>query len=301
MSKIPFTSQVKNSLNTVLRPVGLQIGTTLAQRMETERLKGVEQRGQWSRAPYREGLTFNEHNYFEFLQTVCEPRKELYSSFCQTGDPSGPEYFLQNDWFGVVDAEVLYCIIDHFRPRVIIEVGSGYSTRLMRQAIQESAVKTKLCSIDPSPRVVVAACANEEIRTVVEEVPVSRFAGSLQANDILFIDSSHVIQTGGDVPYVFLEILPRLQAGVLIHVHDIFLPFDYPKKFVDERWCWTEQYLLHAFMLDNSNYEILWPAYYMWQLHRQMMMNIIPVQSPRCAPSSFWIRKLKSLEHGAEP
>jgi hypothetical protein len=298
MSQTPFTSQVKNSLNAVLNPIGLQMQTTVAERREIARLKRVEQRGQWSRAPYAEGLDFKDPEYLQFLETVCKPRQERYSAFPRKSDVGQGGYFLENIWFGAVDAEVLYCVIDHFRPRTIIEVGSGYSTRLMRRAIQGGQVGTRLISIDPAPRVEIQSSADEEIRAVVEDVPVSRFTDELQPNDILFVDSSHVIQTGGDVPYLFLEVFPKLQAGVLIHVHDIFLPFDYPKCFVDERWGWTEQYLFHAFMLNNPNYATLWPSYYMWQQHRQAVTNVIGADAPLRDPSSFWIQKLSSQRGG---
>jgi len=280
--------------------MGLEVSTTVAERREAARLQRVHQRGQWSRTPYGEGFCLNDSAYLQFLQTVCGPRKEKYSALPVMSDPGQDGYFLQNAWFGAVDAEILYCVIDHFRPSRIIEIGSGYSTRLMRRTIREGNVKTKLTSIDPIPRVGVQSCADEEIRMIVEDVPISRFADELQPNDILFIDSSHVIKTGGDVPYLFLEVLPKLQAGVLIHVHDIFLPFDYPKYFIEKRWGWTEQYLFHAFMLGNHDYEILWPSYYMWQLHRQAVVNAVSAQAPVCDPSSFWIRRLTPSSLGAQ-
>ena len=97
---------------------------------------------------------------------------------------------------------------------------------------------------------------------------LSKILDLLSAGDILFIDSSHTVTTGGDVPYLFLEILPRLNPGVLIHIHDIFLPFDYPEQWVLEDWGWTEQYLVHAFLSYNQTFEILWPASYVWEHHR---------------------------------
>src|SRR5258705_12361590 len=121
----------------------------------------------------------------------------------------------------------------------------------MRGTISDEKFSASITSIDPHPNPGVAPYANEYIKAPVEDVAVERIVDLLNAGDILFIDSSHTVKTGGDVPYLFLEILPRLKPGVLIHIHDIFLPFDYPEQWVLQDWGWTEQYLVHAFLSFN--------------------------------------------------
>ncbi len=119
----------------------------------------------------------------------------------------------------------------------------------------------------------------------------------LDANDILFIDSTHVLKIGGDVKYEYLEILPRLKAGVIVHSHDIFLPREYPKKWIlDNHWFWTEQYLLQAFLAFNSAFEVLWAAHFMRSKYLNELKTTFPCYSnmrstDTIGPGSLWIRR----------
>jgi len=131
------------------------------------------------------------------------------------------------------------------------------------------------------------------LKARVEDIEVEEILRLLSPGDILFIDSSHTIQTGGDVPYLFLEVLPRLQAGVLVHIHDIFFPFDYPSDWVMDGWGWNEQYLVHAFLAGNKAFEILWPARYLWERQRAAIVELIPSAAAlNRQPSSLWLRKV---------
>jgi len=293
MAQLAMSSQIKNRINAILGLAGLELGTKRAERHELARLERLSASRHWSTARYDQGLEFEPAKYLQFLNSVCAPAKPDYARLPQTLCEAQEGFVLQNDWFGAVDAEVLYSIVRYFRPRSIFEVGSGYSTALMRRSIREGQLQTMLTSIDPQPRVDVALYCDRAIRTGVQELGVGEIVDSLQKNDILFIDSSHVIQTGGDVPYLYLELIPRLRPGVLIHVHDIFIPFDYPEHFVKARYGWAEQYLLHAFLSYNSVFEIIWPSYYMWHFHRERLSETIPIREPAISPSSFWMRRLK--------
>jgi hypothetical protein len=129
----------------------------------------------------------------------------------------------------------------------------------------------------------------------VEQVPLESFL-HLDENDILFIDSSHVIKIGGDVNYLLLEVLPRLNKGVVVHFHDVFLPEEYPKRFVFERHqFWSEQYLLQAFLSFNYAFEVLWAGYYMYHNYPREFKSVFPsyTEGERHAPGSFWIRRKK--------
>lgn len=283
---------VKTALNAALRRAGLEIGTTLEQRIEDARLRKLQEGGHWQQPRYTEGLALDSEAALRFLIETCSPYREEYGRLplSQNGDES--QYTLDNGWFGSVDAEVLYSILRRFQPTNIIEVGSGFSTRLMRRAIEEGKLSTRITSIDPHPNTNVQPYADEYIKAPVEEVQIGRIVDLLSGGDVLFIDSSHTIKTGGDVPYLFLEIMPRLKPGVLIHIHDIFLPFDYPEQWVLNRWDWNEQYLVHAFLAFNQAFEILWPGSYMWEHYKLEIQRVIPHAAASARPSSLWIKKI---------
>lgn len=284
------STRIKNGLNRFLHPAGLQIGTTRGDRNETARLQTLVARGHWKSAPFSEGLRFDMARHLEFLKTVCGPyRLELAALPLED---MGDGYFRNNGWFESVDADVLYGIVRHFAPGQVIEVGSGFSSRLAARAIRDGNLGTKLICVDPCPRVEVQQFADEFIQRPIEELELSDLADRLGPGDVLFIDSSHLIQTGGDVVYLYLQLLPRIRPGVLIHAHDIFLPFEYPHEFVvGERWGFAEQYLVHALLMGNVEFEILWPSCYLWQTRREEVQSVLSVDKVFPPPSSFWIKK----------
>ncbi|MFN2494154.1 MAG: class I SAM-dependent methyltransferase [Pyrinomonadaceae bacterium] len=288
-----FRGNVKAVLNRVLQPAGLEIGTTLEKRIEDERLRKLQASGHWEEQKYTQGLALDDEKALQFLNETCGPYQSEYRTFATTPNGDESQYFLENGWFGTVDAEILYSVLRRFQPTNIVEVGSGFSTRVMRRAINDGKLATRITSIDPHPNTSVAPYADEYIEAPVEDVEVGQIVNLLNTGDVLFIDSSHTVATGGDVPYLFLEVLPRLQAGVLIHIHDIFIPFDYPAEWVTDGWGWNEQYLAQAFLACNQSFDILWPSRYMWEYHHEAIIELIPSASVvgRC-PSSFWLKRL---------
>jgi hypothetical protein len=195
---------------------------------------------------------------------------------------------------------MLYGMVRYFKPRRLIEVGGGHSTYVSAHAINTNAAEDlqyqcELTLIEPFPNNVVKRGFPGLSRLIarrVQDVPLAEFE-RLQENDILFIDSSHVLAIGSDVRYEVLEILPRLNKGVLVHFHDIFLPTEYPKEFVF-KLCrfWTEQYLLQAFLAFNSAFEVLWAGCYMHLKHPEVLQrNFGSYNKQRSLPGSFWIRK----------
>jgi hypothetical protein len=126
-----------------------------------------------------------------------------------------------------------------------------------------------------------------------QDVPLETF-GALGENDVLFIDSSHVLAIGSDVQYEFLEIIPRLRPGVLVHVHDIFLPAEYPKRWVVDGRFWDEQYLLQAFLAFNNSFEVLWAGHWMHLTHPEQLRAAFSTYDPaKAAPGSFWMRRVR--------
>lgn len=163
---------------------------------------------------------------------------------------------VQNDYFSGLDAVIYYSLIRRLKPRRVVEIGGGYSTHIAGKALAANQTGRLTC-IEPYPeRLNRSSLGVELIAKRVEEIDVSFFA-SLNANDILFIDSSHTVKFGSDVCYEFLEILPALERGVWVHVHDIFFPHDYPAEWLlKRRLALNEQYLLEAFLAFNREFEV---------------------------------------------
>ncbi|HKR21509.1 MAG TPA: class I SAM-dependent methyltransferase [Pyrinomonadaceae bacterium] len=190
---------------------------------------------------------------------------------------------LENDFFSGFDAAVYYALIRHLKPKRVIEIGSGYSTRIAARAL---APGSTLTCIEPHPeRLNGQRLQVELIQKRVEEIDVEFFS-CLEANDILFIDSSHTVKFGSDVCYEFLEVLPVLRPGVWIHVHDIFFPHDYPAEWLlKRRLALNEQYLLEAFLSFNRNFDVAFANHWLTLDHSAAVKELWPGES---SASSFW-------------
>jgi len=167
-----------------------------------------------------------------------------------------------NGFLPGLDIVGLYGIIAKYKPLKYIEIGSGNSTKLARKSIEENNLSTEIISIDPYPRANIDHLANKVIRKPFESFSDNKFIiESLEENDILFIDNSHRVFPNSDAMICFLELLPNLKKGVLVHIHDIYLPYDYP-QFMCDRF-YNEQYVLAAFILANSErYKTILPNYF---------------------------------------
>ncbi len=204
-------------------------------------------------------------------------------------DPASNDtgYAPGNGYFEIPDAAALYLLVRQFAPKRVIEIGCGHSTRVTRQAIIDGALETKLTAIDPHPRAEIAHLVDRFEQAELETVEGGVFS-ELGAGDVLFIDSSHQVRVGNDVAHLFCRIIPALAPGVLIHVHDVFLPYEYPKRFCYDCPSWGEQYLLHV-LLQGGEYDVLWPGYYL-QRERPDAAEALPFLRAARA-QSFWIRK----------
>jgi hypothetical protein len=259
---MPLSSTIKNSLNRCLAPYNLCVGTLTAERAEASRLAQIEREGHFDHPVYPTLPQFNRCDFKPILDVVCSLKNGMRRFAAPSRDGT---YSFQNDYFSSPDAEVAYALIKQRRPGRIVEVGSGNSTRLFRETIRVEGLRTELVSIDPVPRVDIEALSDKIVTRRLEQLPASFLPSLLSPGDFLFIDSSHEIRIGNDVLNLLLNILPTLMRGVVIHLHDIFLPYDYPREWIiANRWDqFKEQYLVQALLQDSEAYEVLWPGHFL--------------------------------------
>jgi Methyltransferase domain len=235
----------------------------------------------WQALSQMVGVDLHLDEQLQRLQAfVAAYGEEMHFPESASEDPA--EFHLNNGFFETVDAEVAYSMVRHYKPSRMIEVGGGNSTRLSAAAMLRNAEEGcpgKLFSIEPHPDPVLGNGIPGLTRLIprpVQQIPLEFFQ-RLGDGDILFLDSSHVVAVGSDVLYEYLEILPRLRPGVIVHVHDVFLPADYPRQFVMHNLCfWAEQYLLQAFLTFNASFEVLWSSSAMHIAHRRELQCAIP-------------------------
>lgn len=245
----------------------------------------------WSRPSELLGIDMNELAQVDLLRSFSRFRDE-YQRFPTGATEEDNRFYLGNGLFDGVDALVAYCMVRHFQPRLVIEVGSGFSSLVLGDAAAKNGRAGVIC-IEPSPREFLRK-GFPGLQTLMEknvqEIDLEFFS-QLQSGDFLFIDSSHTVKIGGDVNYLFLEVLPRIKPGVIVHVHDIFLPFEYRRDWVlGEFRFWTEQYLLQTFLTFNSEFEVLLANYYLSHYHQEHLEAVFP-KLPRWIGGSFWMRR----------
>ena len=206
------------------------------------------------------------------------------------------EFHLENGRFEEGDAEYWYQLIRTIKPQRIFEIGSGNSTLMALKAIrnnhkEDSRYKCQLVCIEPYEMPWLEEAGVEVIRKKVEDIDLSYFA-ALVENDILFIDSSHIIRPAGDVLFEYLALLPTLNHGVIVHVHDIFSPKNYPKKWIEEMVrFWNEQYLLEAFLTHNSEWTVLGSLNYLRHNYFDELKTATPFLTRESEPGSFYMQK----------
>lgn len=284
---------VKSSINTLLGPFGLEVQTLRKARAEANRLARLEAEGHWTVPRYTEGINLDAAASLGFFETCVAPYMADIRRIPKLPDRMPGGYYFGNEYFSHFDAEVLYGVLRSQKLKTIVEVGSGYSTLLMREAVRDGNLSTRIMCIDPCPRTEVRDAADEHLAMNLEDYSSEAACALLADRGGLFIDSSHLVRTGGDVVRLFLEIVPKIPSGTLVHVHDIFLPFDYPIDWVvNKGWGWNEQYLVHAFLCFNESFEIVWPARYMWEFHRSALQGYFDVDLGQANPSSLWIRRV---------
>jgi hypothetical protein len=210
-------------------------------------------RNLWSGPANLQGMHWDLEEQLTWLQTICDPYysevRDLASFTDISSSGIGPGY-------GPIESQVLHCFIRSKRPRQVIEIGSGVSTMVMRGAAQlnerDGFDSTRIFAIEPYPRTALRhADGIELINSLVQEAPLS-FFDQLDSGDLLFVDSSHAVKIGSDALRICLEIIPRLKPGVFIQIHDISLPYLYPRNALSDYFGWQESAMVLALLTNNS-------------------------------------------------
>jgi len=245
----------------------------------------------WSDSLEILGVDFNDQNHHVLLSEVLPKYLEDYDYSWEPVDET--TFYINNGQFGWCDSRILFGMLRYLEPKRIIEVGSGY-TSLLTADVNRRFFKKELefTCIEPYPREFLLNGVSGISRLIakkIENLPLSTFS-NLQSGDILFIDSSHVSKTGSDVNYLFFEVIPRLPEGVLIHIHDIFLPAEYPKTWIlNEGRSWNEQYLVRALLMYTQGFEVVFGSAYSFYKHPELLKKVL--QNHLQLGGSLWLRK----------
>ena len=262
---------------------------------DIEILKSKQFSEQKSRVTEIAGIDLKTNQQLGLLDSL----KSLYQDLPFSPDKQEKlRFFYENPAYSYSDSIFLYFMIRYFQPRQIIEVGSGYSSCVMLDVNElyfNNSIKTTF--IEPYPDLLISLIKQEDkygidIRSQkLQEISLDIFL-SLDENDILFIDSTHILKFNSDVNYILSSILPSLRKGVLIHFHDIFYPFEYPQSWILENRAWNEIYALRSFLQYNDSFEIIMFNTYLEDLYPNFFQESMPLclKNPG---GSIWIRKVK--------
>jgi len=201
----------------------------------------------------------------------------------------------QNNFWNNADALVQYGLARAWKPRRWIEIGCGWSSLLLARALEANDTPTEVVQIEPYPNPALFAAVPRDWtqhRTILQRAPLELF-DSLEAGDVCFYDGSHCVRTASDVNWFFFRVLPRLRPGVVVHLHDIFLPESYPVDWMFERYqSWNEQYLLQAYLMHNRATEILIANRWLWRREPELLDRLYRGVQPPWG-CSFWFRKVE--------
>jgi hypothetical protein len=265
-------------------------------------LEDLQNRNVWAKKSELPGIDFRPDFQLDLLKKL---GKKFGDECIWPENPTNEKrnFYTSNGGFSYGCASALHSIIRNFKPANIFEIGSGNSSNVIGDALEinskESGKASNYVVIDPYPGDTVRNKVKEITQLIenrVELVDLKEFE-VLKENDILFIDSSHMVKIGSDVNFLYMEILPRLNPGVIVHIHDINLPYEYPKTYATNpafRMFWTESYLLQAFLTFNSEFEILLGMNYIQTDHMDTFCKAFPhfdLEKNWANSGSFWIQR----------
>ncbi len=238
------------------------------------------------------GIRLNEQGAQDLIGKISPYGAEL-ESVPYESDGTAPFWFA-NDWFNDFDAASLYALLRHLKPKRYVELGCGYSSLMSSRALSRNLTEGFACDVvysDPHPRLDIAKLltCGRLIQQRVQDVPFELFT-SLEAGDVLFIDTSHVVKFQSDVVHAVVTILPSLKPGVWIHFHDVFTPYDYPLEWLTHsRFSNNEQYAIEAMLSGGDRYDVELPLYLLWKEQISVLKKLLPRGQRR--PHGFWMRR----------
>jgi hypothetical protein len=241
------------------------------------------------------GIDFNDASHRQLLEAEFPRYIADFDYTGSSGASDAARYSTDNPQFGWLDAKALFVLLRAWRPARVMEVGSGHSSLLMADVNKRFlGGNMHITCIEPYPEPFLqdSGCGIDRlIKAKVQDVPLEEF-DALVPGDVLFIDSSHVSKAGSDVNHLFFEVLPRLASGVRIHIHDVFLPFEYPRSWLLEQGrSWNEQYLLQALLMYNPRFGVLFGSSYCAWKYPELMHHTIVGTEAAAGGGSLWIEK----------
>lgn len=264
--------------------------------LELEKTKSI-----WAKKSEMPGVEINLNQQATNLRTICLSCQDEYAGnkVYQEGVSKqfGPGY-------GYVEAQALHAVIRYYKPRRIVEVGSGVSTYCMLTALETNQRETQhsssLICIEPYPSDALRKLKQIKlISQKAQTLPLQVFR-ELEAGDLLFIDSSHTVRPGSDVNYLILEVLPRLQAGVIVHFHDIYFPYDYQRDVLQTFLHWTETSLLRAFLTFNDKAKIIFCLSCLHYDYKNVLLEVFPEYNPQVETDGIRTKEYKPFEASSQ-
>lgn len=248
----------------------------------------------WTRQSSLAGVDMREAEQLALLNDTFAGYTDAFAGFPLKKTDNDLEFSFENDQISGADPFTLYAFVKERKPARIVEVGSGFSTLVTARAVRENGTGTITC-IEPYPRDFLERAVEGigEVKRQGVQVTDMAVFDALDTGDILFIDSTHVSRMGSDVNHLMLEVLPRLRPGVLVHIHDIFMPYDYPETWTrDFNFFWNEQYLVQAFLSGNRDFEVRFCVSYMGLNHLETMQTVFPGFQRGLGGGSLWIERV---------
>ncbi len=250
-------------------PINFYSNTPSIEEIESSFEYGADQ------PPYSNLQVFERERLKQTLDQLLEFSRE-FSPSIEGDEKTCERFYWNNGQFGQSDAMSYYCFIRMVRPSTIVEIGSGFSTLVALEAIEQNGMGCVHC-IEPFPRDFIKKNKRITLHRVKAQAMDAEFLNDvLRDNDILFIDSTHTVKTGSDCLHIYLRLLPEIRRNIYVHVHDVFLPFGMPQEWLlDLQIFWTEQYLLFAFLIDNSKATVLYGGQYNVLWNARLMEDLM--------------------------
>lgn len=230
------------------------------------------------------------------LTMLAGPLRAYVEEFAPPAEAPGSArgYHYANPMYGSLDGEVLYAMVRHHRPARVLEIGAGFSTLCIVEALERNEAQgspSHHVVVDPNPAAVLDRVRDRiELRAVAAESLDAAAVSELRADDLFFIDTTHTLRPANDVLRLLLELLPTVADGVIVHIHDFFRPFEYPRALPEQFGVyWQEHYLVQALLAHSTRWRVLCANHALARLHPDTVAALVPSFSPQSAPSALWI------------